>query len=121
MKHSLIALGCALALAGGSALAAQDAGQAPAKHESTATHDSSSGGGFVEKTKEAFHKLGQSVKNGFHRAENKVDDAKADHKDDTRAMGASGTAKDDTDRQKRMDDAYGNYKKSGPADKTTSK
>lgn len=116
MKHNLIAIGCAVALAGGSALAGQDTGKAPAttQQESAATHDSSSGGGFIEKTKEAFHKLGESVKSGFHKAENKVDNAKAD-KDDTRAMGAPAGS----DRQQRMDDAYGNYKQSGKADATT--
>ena len=119
MKHSLIALGCALALAGGSALAQQDTSKSPstAKQESTAPRDSSSSGGFVEKTKEAFHKLGESVKSGFRKSENKVDDAKADHKDDTRAMGAAGSDA----RKQRMDDAYGNYKKSGQADTTKSK
>jgi hypothetical protein len=109
MKHSLIALGCALALAGGPALAQQDAGK------TSTTRDSSGNGGFVEKTKEAFHKLGESVKSGFHKAENKADDAKADPTD-TRAMGAAGAG--DADRQQRMDDADGNYK-SGKAGATS--
>jgi hypothetical protein len=110
-KHTLVALGCALALAGGSALAEQEAGQ-PQSGAARSEH-STSGGGFLDKTKEAFHRLGQTVKSGFHKAEGKGDATASDAK----SMGAhaSDTGSSAAARQQRMDEAYGDAKRSGAA------
>ena len=115
MKRTLIALACTLAFAGGNALA-QD--RTTSKAESTAE---SAG----HKAKDAAHRAGDKARHMGHRMEHKMDKARAHHEarkaqeagDDTRAMGASGSSMSaDSERQKRMDQAYNDYKSGRSAD-----
>ena len=115
MQRTLIALACTLAFAGGNALA-QD--RATSKAESTAE---SAG----HKAKDAAHRAGDKTRHMGHRMEHKMDHAKAHHEarraqeagDDTRAMGGSGSSMSaDSERQKRMDQAYNDFKSGRSAD-----
>lgn len=109
MKHTLIALACTLAIAGGNALA-QDRSTSSTAHES-------SGESVGQKAKGAAHRVGEKTRNLFHKAENKMGRAKSDHEAktaqeagaDTRAMGASSSSAE-SERQRRMDQAYDDYK-----------
>lgn len=112
MKHTLIALACTLAIAGGNALA-QDRSTSSTAHES-------SGESVGQKAKDAAHRVGEKTRNMYHKAENKMGRAKSDHEArtaqttqeagaDTRAMGASSSSAE-SERQKRMDQAYDDYK-----------
>jgi hypothetical protein len=60
-----------------------------------------------EKTKRAFHRMGEKIRSAGHRVANA---GKKDKDTDTHAMGAgSETIKQDSARQKRMDDAYADW------------
>lgn len=115
MKRTLIALTCSLAFVGTSALAQQDTRSSPSEQGTS----QSSGGSLTDKAKGAMHRIGEATRNMFHKAGDKTEQAKSDR--DTKTMGASrgsdtsGTADSDSGRQKRMDEAYGDYqsKKSG--------
>lgn len=117
MKRTLIAIACCtFAIAGGNALA-QD------RSTSTSSHESS-GESLGQKTKDAAHRAGEKTRHMLHRSEDKMGKARSDHDrktaqeagDDTRAMGASSMT-DDSGRQRRMDEAYNDYK-SGHASTT---
>lgn len=115
MKRTLIALACTLAFAGGNALA-QD--RSTSRAESTAE---SAG----HKTRDAAHRAGDKARHMGHRMEHKMDRARAHHEarraqeagDDTRAMGGAGSSMSAaSERQKRMDEAYNDYKSGRSAD-----
>jgi Spy/CpxP family protein refolding chaperone len=77
----------------------------------TATEHSANHEGAGQKVRNAFHKLGEKTRHAFHRAGDKSREvAHSGRRDDTRAMGASGSSRDmDDSRQHRMDDAYSNW------------
>jgi hypothetical protein len=132
MKLASLIMAGAVALAGTAALA-----------QNEAPNSSGTAGGRVgdsahqmgQDAKDAGHKVTDAVKRGWDKLRGKAHDAKdtakadtdkkadrhASRKDDTRAMGAARSddkAVNDTSRQQRMDDAYGNYKnKSGDTKK----
>jgi hypothetical protein len=60
--------------------------------------------GLGTKTKRAFHRMGDKLRSMTHR------DTQTARSDDTRTMGAAGSGTQDSARQKRMDDAYNNWK-----------
>lgn len=116
MKRTLLAIACCtFAVAGGNALA-----QDHSTSTTSSAHDSS-GESLGQKTRDAAHHVGDKARHLFHRGEDKMGKAKSDHDrrtaqeagDDTRAMGASGAM--DDDRQKRMDQAYNDYKSGHPS------
>ena len=107
-----------VALATGSAFAAGDNSygdhSAAPSHQSTAAANDNthSGGGLLDKTKRALHRMGDKIRHATHRV------AKSDHKSDadrqaqasdTRSMGAAGSNAQDSARQRRMDDAYNDW------------
>ena len=103
-----------VALATGSAFAAQNSTTGSYDRDTAGTHKSTATAtsndttqhkeGFVEKTKRAFHRMGEKIRGaGRH----DKDDTAANR--DTRSMGAAGSDMDSA-RQRRMDDAYANYK-----------
>jgi hypothetical protein len=106
------ALITALALAGGVAVAQANTSathDASAKDQTTATTtDNGQHEGLGAKLKNGLHRMGQAVRRMAHGGKDKTTDTAAAN--DTRAMGASGTTGKETTRQKRMDDAYSNYK-----------
>lgn len=119
MKRTLIAVACCtFAIAGGNALA-----QDHSTSTTSSAHESS-GESLGQKTRDAAHRVGEKTRHLFHRSEDKMGKAKSDHDrktaqeagDDTRAMGAS-SMNDDSGRQRRMDEAYNDYK-SGHASTT---
>jgi hypothetical protein len=115
------ALLTALALACGTALAAPQYGSGSSDRDAAASRnqaaavssDTSSGsaktGGFIEKTKEAFQRLGDKIRNATRKSTDR-DDTNAKAKSDTSSMGAAGSSSQDSARQRRMDDAYANSK-----------
>jgi Skp family chaperone for outer membrane proteins len=111
------ALVTVLALACGSAFAAQYSsgsaeGDAAAMHnQSTAASTDAQpkkGGGLMDKTKNAMHRMGDKMRSVGHR---KDKDGQTAAKDDTRSLGAVGSDTQDGTRQRRMDDAYANWQK----------
>lgn len=116
MKHTLIALACTLAFAGGHALAQDRSTPSKPAHESTAASTAESAG---HKARNAAHRAGQKARHMGHRMEDKMGKAGAHHEarraqeagDDARAMGAAGSSMSaDSERRKRMDQAYEDYK-----------
>jgi hypothetical protein len=117
-KHMKIsALITALALAGGVAVAQANTAathDASANDQTTAAAtDTTQHEGLGTKLKKGLHRMGQATRNAMHRVahagkkDKTTDTASAN---DTRSMGSYGTAPADSARQKRMDDAYDNYK-----------
>lgn len=109
------ALLAALAIASGSALAAGNSGDAThrgvtADSQHSAATDTSPhrGASFVEKTKRAFRRMGDKLANATHTDKNREESTARGS--DTRAMGAAGSDTHDSGRQRRMDDAYSNYR-----------
>jgi hypothetical protein len=107
------ALLASLALACGTAFAAQDNNAATTRD----TQTTPSGGAVVDKTKNTLHRMGDKVRGAGHRVANAVrrsNDRADNHppgsNTDTRSMGAPGSDTADTARRARMDDAYDNYK-----------
>lgn len=100
----------AVALATGTAAFAADYGTA-ADHDTTRHHatvaehndKAAAHGGFLDRTKEALHRMGQKLRSATHR--DRSETAARDH-NDTRSMGA---ARDDSGRHHRMDQAYSDY------------
>lgn len=131
MKRSLIALACAVAFVGTSALAQQQ--DKPA--ETPSAQDSQSSGGSItermkatvrkigEKTKEVATKAKDKTKETAHNAKQDTDEKSAQgskSSQDTRSMGASGSSSSsESERQKRMDDAYKDSQKSGHSSSST--
>ena len=115
------ALLTALALACGVASAAPSSSNTDIdRTQSTkASADAPKGDGIVDKTKRAFHRLGDKIRGAGNKIANKTDKDKdrdgkthATSKSNTRSMGAPGADTPDTARRDRMDDAYSNSKKS---------
>ncbi|MGZ5786800.1 MAG: hypothetical protein ACXWJM_12850 [Ramlibacter sp.] len=111
------ALITALALAGGVAVAQANTAathDASTNSQTTAAApDDSQHEGLGTKLKKGLHRMGQATRNAMHRMagagkKDKTTDTAAAN--DTRSMGSYGTSPDDSARQKRMDDAYDNYK-----------
>jgi hypothetical protein len=116
------ALLAALAIASGSAMAAgnSDTGKHSAAADtqrSAAERTDHSGPSFVDKTKNAFRRMGDKLSRMTHTDKNRSDSASREN--DTRAMGAAGSDTHDSGRRSRMDEAYSNYQnKQGKQDKT---
>ena len=119
---TVAALTCGTALAqgyGSSSSSSNDrsTSASPSHSSAMANDDQAKGEGFMDKTKRAFHRLGEKLRGAGHTAKNSADkdaDKTAEQKqNDTRAMGASGS---DSSRTSRMDQAYADSKKSKSAD-----
>jgi uncharacterized protein HemX len=113
----IAALLTALALASGTALAAQDASTYDTR-DTTATHRSTAAAtgtqhkeGIVERTKSAIRHTGEKLGHATRRLPGNRSGNQAvrdDGRSDTSSMGASGS--DDSGRQRRVDDAYNNWR-----------
>jgi hypothetical protein len=105
------ALAAVLALACGTAFAAQDTGSTAAEdatNRSQAATSSGQGSGVIDKTKNAVRRLGDKLGAATSRADRNKPQIAA--KGDTRSMGAPSTDMQDGARQQRMDEAYANWK-----------
>jgi len=109
----------ALALVCGAAVAAPQYGsgssdRAAAHPSAAASSDTSSGnakgGGLLERTKNAFHRLGDKIRHATRKSTDRDQTSAKGGKGDTRSMGAAGSPSQDSARQRRMDDAYANSK-----------
>ena len=99
----------AAALACGSAMAA-DSSTEHGQRVSNEHPAKASGNGVVDKTKRAFSRMGDKIRNTGERLGQKLGTDK-DSRHDTRAMGASGSGEaQDQGRRQRMDDAYANWR-----------
>jgi len=108
------------ALVCGSAAFAQSTDNS-ARGEESARVDQQDHGQANEKMRNGAHRLGEKMRHGLHRLGDKLH-AKNDkdgqhhannahHRNDTRAMGASGSdSHADSGRRQRMDDAYANWR-----------
>lgn len=119
---TVAALTCGTALAQGyGSTTDRSTSASPNQSATTANSDQPKGEGIMDKTKRAFHRLGEKLRGSGDTAKNSADkdaDKTAQQKqNDTHAMGAAGSAKSDSSRQSRMDEAYANSKKSKPVDK----
>lgn len=127
MKHALIVLGCTLAIAGGNALAQDRSSSSTATHESAGDSVGQKARHAADRAGDAAHRAGDKARSAMHRGEHKMSKAHSDHdrktaqaRDDTRALGASGSSTSaDSDRQRRMDEAYNDYKSGRPSDSQT--
>ena len=113
-----------LALVCGTAFAAQDSSvstdrdAAANRNPSAASTDAKpSDGGVVDKTKRAFRRMGEKIRNATHRTDSA--DRKSAERDpindqaarnEARTMGAAGSDSQDAARKSRMDNAYENWK-----------
>ena len=115
------ALLSALALACGAALAAPQYGSGSSDRDAAAGRNQSAavssdtsrdakGGGFIERTKEAFQRLGDKIRSATRKATDRDATNATAGKGDTRSMGAAGSSPQDSARQRRMDEAYANSK-----------
>jgi hypothetical protein len=107
----IAALVTAVALASGAALAAQsstDSGAATTRSSTATEQTQPKGGGIIEKTKRALHRMGDKMRSVGRKASDRDKDAQAKD-NDTRNMGAAGSDTQDSARQRRMDDAYANW------------
>ena len=96
-----------------------DKSSATTNHSAAAAKDQPKGEGFIDKTKRAFHRLGEKLHASGNKAKDDTDKSAQQDPENrsTRAMGASGSAKSDSARQSRMDQAYADSKKSKSMDK----
>ena len=108
------ALVTVLALACGTAFAAQDTSSTAAedaanRNQSTAasTDTQPKKGGLVDKTKNAMHRMGDKIRSAMHRKDKST---QAAAKSDTSSMGAASSDTQDSARQQRMDGAYASWK-----------
>ena len=105
----MAAILAAAALACGSAMAA-DSSTEHGQRVSNEHPAKASGNGVVDKTKRAFSRMGDKIRNTGERLGQKLGTDK-DSRHDTRAMGASGSGEaQDQGRRQRMDDAYANWR-----------
>ena len=107
---TVAALTCGTAFAEGAGSTA-DRTTASGNHATATANDTQSKGeGFMDKTKRAFHRLGEKLHaSGKKSADTTDKTAQQNPENNTRAMGASGSS---NSRQSRMDEAYANSKKS---------
>ena len=103
---AVVALTCGTAFAAQDYSAERDANSARPAAVSKDSHSKSAGGGIVDKTKRAFHRMGDKMRSMGKRSDKSTDQAA---RDDTRSMGAAGTDTQDSSRKRRMDDAYANW------------
>jgi hypothetical protein len=111
------ALLSAAALVCGSAFAAGQYGTESATQRSQSTaaaSDSASksakGDGLVAKTKRALHRMGDKMRSAGRKSTANDDINQAAAQRDTRSVGAAGSDTQDSARQRRMDEAYANWK-----------
>jgi hypothetical protein len=107
---TVLALACGSSFAGGSysGSADRDAAGHP-KQSATVASDTKANDGIVDKTKRAFRRMGDKMRSASNRADH---DRRSDQamRSDTRSMGAAGSETQDSARQRRMDEAYDNWK-----------
>jgi hypothetical protein len=119
---SIAALACSTAFAAQYNSGSADGDPAANRtHSAAVSNDSqpngAKGGGLVEKTKRAFHRMGQKLREATHRttsaSRNSSDRDEinaAAERHDTRSMGAAGSDTQDSARQRRMDQAYNDWR-----------
>lgn len=99
----------AAALAWGSAMAA-DSKTEHGQRVSNEHPAKASGDGVVDKTRRAFSRMGDKIRHTGERLGQKLGTGQ-DSRDDSRAMGASGSDEaQDPGRRQRMDEAYANWR-----------
>lgn len=114
-----------LALVCGTAFAAQDSSVSTDRDAASNRNPSAaastdakpSDGGVVDKTKRAFRRMGEKIRNATHRTDS-ADRKSADRdpineqaaRNEARTMGAAGSDSQDAARRSRMDSAYENWK-----------
>ena len=116
----VVALACGTAFAAPYSGGSADADAAKRHAAAAPTHTQSSGakgGGLIDKTKRGLHRMGEKARGATHRTANAarksterdpINEQAAAH--DARTMGAAGANAQDGARQRRMDDAYDNWK-----------
>lgn len=109
---TVAALTCGTALAQGYGSSTDRNTSASPNQPAAAANDQPKGEGFIDKTKRVFHRLGDKIRSVGNKSKDPTD--KTAQQNDTRTMGAD---KSDSARQARIDQAYGNSKKSKPMDK----
>lgn len=125
MKIATIVTAVALATGGAAFAADHSTYDQPdtSRHAATARHDDSasydkdskaSGHGFVERTRNALHRMGQKLRGATHREHSQT--AMDSNRSDTRSMGAAGESRDSA-RQHRMDNAYSDSQSKRDSDK----
>lgn len=115
---TVAALTCGTAFAQSSSSTSGDTSATRNHSAATANDSAPKGEGIMDKTKRAFHRLGEKLHAGKKSTDTTDKTAQQDPENkDTRAMGASGADKSDSSRQSRMDQAYSNSKKSKPMEK----
>jgi len=112
------------ALATGSAAFAADYGKQSDRdmqRDHAAASDSGKHEGLLDKTKRAFHRMGDKMRGAgskmAHATHTPDPNRTAARNDDTRSMGAGRDDMHDGARQRRMDDAYSNWHDKHPNDK----
>lgn len=113
---TVLALTCGAALAQTSSSSTNRDASTTRSNSAAAASEKSSDEGFVAKTKDALHRMGDATRNAMHRitsAGRKSTGEKTENasKSDTRSMGAAGSDTQDSGRRARMDEAYSNSKK----------
>jgi hypothetical protein len=104
------ALIAAAALSFGTAAFAQhnDRDQAVRHDDANARAEQHDHGHAGKKMNSGLHRLAEKTRHAFHRMGEKMHTARNEHANDTHAMGASGESHD-RDRQARMDEAYSHW------------
>jgi phage terminase small subunit len=114
---TVAALACGTAFAqSSSSTTSGDTSATHGKSAAMANDSQPKGEGIVDKTKRAFHRLGEKLKAGSSKSTDGTDKT-AQQNPETASMGASGSDKADSSRKSRMDEAYSNSKKSSATDK----
>jgi hypothetical protein len=107
---AVAALTCGTAFAQSYGSSGSSSRDTSANHSATTANESQpKGEGIMDKTKRAFHRLGEKLHAGKKSSDNTDKTAQQDP-ESTHAMGASGSGKSDSARQARMDQAYSNSK-----------
>lgn len=75
-------------------------------HEHPAKADQGAGGGIVDRTRRAFGRMGDAIRNTGNRLAGAAGTGKDAARGDTRAMGAGAEDARDPGRRQRMDNAY---------------
>jgi Skp family chaperone for outer membrane proteins len=104
---TVLALACGTAFAAQYSGAAEDAANRNQPAAASTDAQPKKGGGLIDKTKRAMHRLGDKMRSAMHRKDKNTQTAA---KGDTRSMGAAGSDTQDSGRQQRMDDAYASWK-----------
>ena len=108
----------AAALACGSAMAADSKTEHGQRVSNEHPAKASAGNGAVDKTKRAFGRMGDKIRNTGDRLGKKLGTDKDSPRHETRAMGASGSGEaQDQGRRQRMDDAYASWRDKQPQER----